>query len=203
VVIELALPGALAAALKIPPKLIQGPGRMARSGPVGRDWHEAGDRGFAVSIVTLLFSFQGSISRQPYWLTTIAMIALALLIWSILAFSRGWVLPAGTGRLDAVKLLLVASYVPFLWIALAVGTKRLHDRGRSAWWLLPFYILPSILEGAGGRAGSLGILFVLASLAITVWAVVELGFLRGTPGLNAYGPDPLGAGSAPQPEWKA
>jgi uncharacterized membrane protein YhaH (DUF805 family) len=157
----------------------------------------------AVSIGSLLFSFQGRTSRQPYWLVSIAMIALSVLIWSILAFGRGWVLPADTGRSDAVKLLLVASYVPFLWIALAVGAKRLHDRGRSAWWLLPFYILPSILEGAGGRAGSLGILFVLASLAITIWAVIELGFLRGAPGPNAYGPDPLADGPASQPEWKA
>jgi uncharacterized membrane protein YhaH (DUF805 family) len=29
------------------------------------------------------------------------------------------------------------------------------------------------------------------SFAITIWAIVELGFLRGTIGPNRYGPDPL------------
>jgi uncharacterized membrane protein YhaH (DUF805 family) len=32
----------------------------------------------------------------------------------------------------------------------------------------------------------------LASLGISIWAIVVLGFLRGTRGPNRYGPDPLG-----------
>ena len=32
----------------------------------------------------------------------------------------------------------------------------------------------------------------LAAAAIAIWAFVELGCLRGTPGPNQYGPDPLG-----------
>jgi uncharacterized membrane protein YhaH (DUF805 family) len=163
----------------------------------------AGSGTSAVSIVALLFSFQGRISRQPYWLTTIAMIALTILLGSILELGRGSIRPADSGGLDGAQLLLLAAYVPFLWIALAVATKRLHDRGRSAWWLLPFYVLPSILERAGSRAGSLEIVLLLASLALTIWAVVELGFRRGAAGPNAYGADPLGVGAAPQPEWKA
>jgi uncharacterized membrane protein YhaH (DUF805 family) len=31
----------------------------------------------------------------------------------------------------------------------------------------------------------------LASVAISIWALVELGFLRGTSGPNDFGPDPL------------
>jgi uncharacterized membrane protein YhaH (DUF805 family) len=31
----------------------------------------------------------------------------------------------------------------------------------------------------------------LASLVISIWGLVELGFLRGTVGPNQYGPDPL------------
>ena len=35
--------------------------------------------------------------------------------------------------------------------------------------------------------------FVLgvASFVISIWGLVELGFLRGTVGPNPYGPDPL------------
>jgi uncharacterized membrane protein YhaH (DUF805 family) len=36
-----------------------------------------------------------------------------------------------------------------------------------------------------------GLIFSLASLAVSLWALVELGFLRGTAGPNRYGPDPL------------
>jgi uncharacterized membrane protein YhaH (DUF805 family) len=36
-----------------------------------------------------------------------------------------------------------------------------------------------------------GFVLHLVSFAITVWAFVELGCLRGTVGPNRYGPDPL------------
>ena len=39
---------------------------------------------------------------------------------------------------------------------------------------------------------TIGWLLNLLSLAIGVWALVELGILRGTPGPNSHGPDPLG-----------
>jgi uncharacterized membrane protein YhaH (DUF805 family) len=34
--------------------------------------------------------------------------------------------------------------------------------------------------------------FGLIALAISIWLFVEIGFLRGTQGLNRFGPDPLG-----------
>jgi uncharacterized membrane protein YhaH (DUF805 family) len=64
-----------------------------------------------------------------------------------------------TGADLAVNLLL-------LWPAVAVSAKRWHDRGKSAWWVL-IWLIPVI--------GWL-------------WVVIENGFLRGTPGPNAYGP---------------
>jgi uncharacterized membrane protein YhaH (DUF805 family) len=39
---------------------------------------------------------------------------------------------------------------------------------------------------------SMGFVLHLVAFAITVWAFVELGCLRGTVGPNQYGPDPLG-----------
>ena len=36
-----------------------------------------------------------------------------------------------------------------------------------------------------------GFVLGLASFVISIWALVEIGFLRGTVGPNAYGPDPL------------
>ena len=39
--------------------------------------------------------------------------------------------------------------------------------------------------------GGLAIILGLAGFGISIWALVELGFLRGTVGPNQYGPDPL------------
>jgi uncharacterized membrane protein YhaH (DUF805 family) len=87
--------------------------------------------------------------------------------------------------------------------SIAVGIKRLHDRDKSGWWLLLFYLVPSILMGIGAimfyygigeeSAGPIigGSVAYILGLAVMVWTFVELGCLRGTLGPNRYGPDPL------------
>jgi uncharacterized membrane protein YhaH (DUF805 family) len=137
----------------------------------------------------LLFSFQGRLNRKPYWMTILAItvIVLVLIVLALVMFGERdfW---AG-GALLAV---LVIIYIPLIWIGLAIGAKRLHDRDKSAWWLLLFYLAPSVLSAAANHAGDMGLIILdLASFAITVWAFVELGCLRGTLGSNRYGPDPL------------
>jgi uncharacterized membrane protein YhaH (DUF805 family) len=56
------------------------------------------------------------------------------------------------------------------WPLLVSDIKRWHDHGRSGWWTLIYWIL------------CIGPLL----------ALLMLGFQRGTPGPNRYGPDPLG-----------
>jgi uncharacterized membrane protein YhaH (DUF805 family) len=96
------------------------------------------------------------------------------------------------------------AYIPILISSVFVGIKRLHDRNKSAWWLLVFYGLPFALPFLapllGGDADtdtlSAGAAVLqYAGLAISLWALVELGFIRGTIGANPYGPDPV----APKP----
>jgi uncharacterized membrane protein YhaH (DUF805 family) len=131
----------------------------------------------------LLFSFQGRLNRRPYWLTSIAILVLILMLVAILF-----------ALMDAGVILLVilaVLYIPLLWIAFALGAKRLHDRDKSAWWLLLFYVLPSILSNVADQASGSGILLLFISTVISIWAFVELGCLRGTVGPNRFGPDPL------------
>jgi uncharacterized membrane protein YhaH (DUF805 family) len=80
------------------------------------------------------------------------------------------------------------------WSGLAVGVKRLHDRDKSGWWILLFWLGPGFLGSWQTTTPDLSGVFILslASLAILIWAFVELGCLPGTPGPNQYGPDPLG-----------
>jgi uncharacterized membrane protein YhaH (DUF805 family) len=61
--------------------------------------------------------------------------------------------------------LLIPWYLGALYVAICIDGKRWHDRGRSAWWVA-LYVIP---------------------LVGPIWMLVELGFLRGTPGPNRYG----------------
>jgi uncharacterized membrane protein YhaH (DUF805 family) len=138
-----------------------------------------------MNLSALLFSFSGRINRAPYWLAGIGIyLCLMGLIWVVLGL-------AFAGRIGAMIVLIVAIAVALLWVGLALGVKRLHDRDKSAWWLLLFYIAPAIFHSWGHRAVSGGWLLGLIGVAISIWALVELGFLRGTSGENRYGPDPL------------
>jgi uncharacterized membrane protein YhaH (DUF805 family) len=153
-----------------------------------------------MSLSQLLFSFQGRLNRKPYWMTAIAITVLVIVL---ILLALGMVGEREFGAAIAVVALLVILYIPLIWIGLAVGAKRLHDRDKSAWWLLLFYAVPSVLSGATNRIDDMGIVLHLASFAITVWAIVELGFLRGTPGPNSYGPDPLATPAQPAPPASA
>src|SRR5439155_6027347 len=143
-----------------------------------------------MSMKQLLFSFRGRLNRKRYWMTvivTMAVIILLLLLALVMMREQRFEFAA----LTVVILLLL--YIPLIWIGLAIGAKRLHDRDKSAWWLLVFYVLPGILSSLGNQMDDLGCFLILhvVSFAITVWAFVELGCLRGTLGPNQYGPDPL------------
>jgi uncharacterized membrane protein YhaH (DUF805 family) len=143
-----------------------------------------------MSMAQLLFSFQGRLNRKPYWMTVIAtmVIIIVLLLFALILIREHRFEFAGL-----TLALLVILYIPLIWIGLAIGAKRLHDRDKSAWWLLVFYAAPGILSTAGNRLEDVGFIILhVISFAISVWAFVELGCLRGTPGPNRYGPDPLG-----------
>jgi uncharacterized membrane protein YhaH (DUF805 family) len=105
----------------------------------------------------------------------------------ILTFAGGAILARDIAAFGGIALLFLVMYIPLIWIGLAVAAKRLHHRNKSAWWLLVFYVLPGVLNYAAGGTFALAI----AGLAISIWALVELGFLRGTSGPNDFGPDPL------------
>ena len=134
-----------------------------------------------MDIVSLLFGFQGRINRAKYWIAVVIYMA-AMVIVAALAMAAGMAL--------VFFIVAVVVYIPMVISGIAVGIKRLHDRDKSGWWLLLFYLLPAVLSWAGVAIG-LNFIFSLASLAVSIWAIVELGFLPGTAGANRYGPDPL------------
>ena len=146
---------------------------------------------------TLLFSFNGRINRGKYWLAVLIYFA----VWTtFIALGLIWLGGANVDNLLSLAgtalLLWLIGFILFVlltWSGLAVGIKRLHDRDKSGWWILLFWLGPSLLGGwhtAGPDMGG-GLVLSLAAGVIAIWGFVELGCLRGTPGPNQYGPDPL------------
>jgi uncharacterized membrane protein YhaH (DUF805 family) len=136
-----------------------------------------------MDIVNLLFSFRGRINRAKYWVAALIYLFLAILVGVIAGMTASFMI---------ATLLAIIVYIPVMISAAAVGVKRLHDRNKSGWWLLLLYLLPTAFGWAGMvLGGAMNAVLSLVSFVISLWALVELGFLRGTVGPNQYGPDPL------------
>ena len=154
------------------------------------------------SLTTLLFTYTGRINRAKYWLALAIYLAITVLLIAIgLIMFGNSILAIGDEETDDIvvgllsrgigfTLIVLVVYIPMVISGFMVGIKRLHDRDKSGWWLLVFYVLPGALNAIGETLAA-GWIFSLASFAVSIWALVELGFLRGTVGPNRYGPDPL------------
>lgn len=141
-----------------------------------------------MDLKSLLFSFDGRINRGKWWLALLIYV-----IFWIAVSILGYIVMSIAGMLG-MAVFVVAGIVAIV-SGIAVGVKRLHDRNKSGWWLVVFYLVPSLLSGLGMYSGSeaISMLLSLIGLGISVWMIVELGCLRGTVGPNDYGPDPLEA----------
>lgn len=144
----------------------------------------------------VLFSFGGRIPRATYWLVALGGFAFMGVV--ALGFAALATVAATPTLTTTMSIVAGLGILLLVWIVLAAIVKRLHDRSRSAWWLLVYLVLPQVLQTLGygaSRVDETGIALVafsLASFAVSIWALVDLGFLRGTPGDNRWGPDPLG-----------
>lgn len=100
-----------------------------------------------LSVLKNYVGFSGRARRQEFW-----MFALFNLIIAGVLFGIG----AAIGSQFLYGIYALAVFLP----GLAVGFRRLHDTGRSAWWLLialvPFFgsialLVFTILEGEAGE----------------------------------------------------
>jgi uncharacterized membrane protein YhaH (DUF805 family) len=119
---------------------------------------------------TLLFSFEGRIGRKTWWLTTLALIGVMVLV-QVVAVGLGFV--SETLAMIAMVVALVVM-LGVLWATLAIQAKRWHDVDKSGWW-----ILINLVPVVGG-----------------LYALVMLGFVQGTVGRNQFGEDPVPGGAA-------
>jgi uncharacterized membrane protein YhaH (DUF805 family) len=141
-----------------------------------------------MQLLNLFISFQGRIGRAQFWLANFVFAAVFLVGWLIDHFAQSYYVAL------AITLLV---YLPCAVSAVAVGIKRLQDRNRNRLWLLVFYLVPVLTFALAGLFEGGMIQSVLSSvgLVVSIWALIELGALRGSIGANPYGPDPV----APKP----
>jgi uncharacterized membrane protein YhaH (DUF805 family) len=136
-----------------------------------------------------LFGASGRVNRAKYWRAVLRFSIAGLMVAVILFIAAGVAAPIFVAT-------VVLIFIPWLIWGLAMTTERLHDRDKSAWWLVTFYLAPGLLgqfaktQWLEGRTGAHYVL-TLAGFALTIWGFTEIGCLRGTSGPNTYGPDPL------------
>ena len=152
--------------------------------------------------------FSGRSRRKEYWMFTLFYVLLwILLVGLMIAIAGSGVLAAAAGEASGLaaaggSVLIIGAVMFVVWLALlipsiAVGVRRLHDTGRSGWWLggyFGLYVVSLFLAGGTGEGG----LSMILSFALFAYAIALLVFmlLDGTKGPNKYGPDPKGRADA-------
>ena len=152
--------------------------------------------------------FEGRARRKEYW-----MFVLFSYIFTFAAMAADEIL---TGAYSSGKPKFITSvFLLFIFLpALTVWVRRLHDIGKSGWWVAGCYAAYIVLTGimivgavgfAATNSVPLGILAIapyVVLLAIAIWMLVWL-CRDSQPGPNAYGPYPkeiAQPASAPAPE---
>ena len=163
-----------------------------------------------------LFSFSGRINRARMWLFYVVVWAMEMVVFLGILLAYAILLATGVVKEHATSdnqsvypgIALVVAIgvfvIVFDYMYFAVTVKRLHDRNKSAWWLLIFFLAPIPLTFApeiltatklippdNQPAQIAAICVGLCGVALSIWSFVELYCLRGTVGDNRFGPDPL------------
>ena len=111
--------------------------------------------------------FRGRTPRSGYWWVVLFLVAVSFVMWAVdMVLFEGiypqTLLEQGFG--PGSILFIAATFIPNL----ALGFRRLHDTGRSAWWIL------------------IGLVPIVGAIVLLVFYL-----LPSTPGSNQYGPNPL------------
>jgi uncharacterized membrane protein YhaH (DUF805 family) len=141
----------------------------------------------------LFTSFDGRINRAKYW----AGMVIIALISIVLGFIIGVIF--GTGAFGTILLTLVT--VALFYPAYSVAAKRFQDRdkpGQTALYGLVPVLIANLLQsfgltGPAHEPNALGWICNLVTLGVGLWFLIDLGILKGTPGPNQFGGDPLAA----------
>ena len=134
--------------------------------------------------------FNGRAGRAEFWMFY-GVTSMIQSVFSIAINARQG------GEIDAVTPISMIYLVYFIVMfipALAVGVRRLHDIGKSGWYLAGALILSVILAIAIGVAAAMQsnveaiVLMILLMILMLAFYIVPM--LKGQPGENKWGPNP-------------
>lgn len=142
----------------------------------------------------MLFSLSGRLSRTAF--------LFVLIVTGLLTLTTVYALKALASSVPAASVLLLPTlYLAMAWIGIALAVRRLHDRDKSAGWLLPFILLPFLLGQIANRIATdlsgwqIAAIPMAIGASLALWGFVEMAFFPGTRGDNRFGPAP---GSGPR-----
>lgn len=142
--------------------------------------------------------FKGRIGRVRYWLLT-GLYFLGLIVGLVAFAVTGAMVDAHPG--DTITLVMVPIGIIFILgmtIAIAgAGVRRLHDRGKTGFWLALYYGVP-LWTTNHARFNVTGLIYLVIGLGVFIWAIVDLGVLRGDSESNSFGPSPIPRRLEPQ-----
>lgn len=153
-----------------------------------------------MDLQALFLSSSGRVSRKTWWMGTLIVIVASIVLYFVLGLI-GLGMTSAFGPIIAFLILVYPAY--------NLGLKRRQDRdnnGMDFKILMGLSALTTLLQafGIGYTPTDLGngmVVMMPGMLMSTVqiivgifgiYMLIQLGFLRGTPGPNSYGADPLG-----------
>jgi uncharacterized membrane protein YhaH (DUF805 family) len=147
----------------------------------------------------LMSNSEGRIHRAGYWHALLE--TLSSCVFFVLIFGAGLKLVQGAYlAISGNRLPFDTGFNHALWLfagwniesLAAITIKRLHDRNKSGWWIVPFIIAPFLLYRPSDWLDNptLALLVDGVGISVIVWCLVEL-CLSGTRGPNRFGSEPL------------
>ena len=164
----------------------------------------------------LFTSFDGRIPRKSFWLGVLGII----LISFVFIFLLG-ALFSGPGAVPSIIPQALSLALLYPAIAISIKRLHDRNKAAMPWIVIFFLpgLLSNIMQtfqidytvidagemidmggmmnmlNFGGAEilvpGKIAMLVGVVSMVVGVWALIELGFLKGTSGENSFGPDPL------------
>lgn len=155
------------------------------------------------SVLTQYVGFSGRARRSEYWYWILATLLLGIVI-GIIEGALG----LGTDTSGPISSLInLALFLP----GLAVAFRRLHDTGRSGWWIggfylgLIFFVIVLLVIGLSASEASentsltagLGLFAIVGGLLALIYGIFLLVFFcqDSDKGPNKYGPNPKNEGN--------
>jgi uncharacterized membrane protein YhaH (DUF805 family) len=122
--------------------------------------------------------FKGRIGRGRYWgLTGLCALALIVALYSVVITVNQTSAPPVNVLATVVAITGVFVFVATCIALLGVGVWRLHDRGKSGFWIILYYAVPFVMALLAIDPEGRGIALNCIALAILVWAIIDLGIL--------------------------